>query len=48
MKDSPELQNVKRAIAALSPSERAFLRPWILAKFDVAGKLQAKLDDTYD
>ena len=45
MPDSPEVRTVKNLIAQLRPSERAFLRPWILAKFDVAGKLVAKLDD---
>ena len=43
--DSPEVRAVKVAIAALKPSERAFLRPWLLAKFDVSGNLQAKLGD---
>lgn len=35
--ESKQLQAVKKLIAALAPGERARLRPWILAKFDVQG-----------
>jgi hypothetical protein len=48
MPDSEAFVAVKRAIVALSPSEIGFLRPWILPKCDLAGKVQAKLFDTYD
>lgn len=40
---SPEsllLQAVKMLIAALPASERAALRPWLLAKFDAQGYAQ--------
>jgi len=36
--DSPLVAIVKALVAILSPSERAFLRPWLLARYDVAGR----------
>jgi len=35
--DTPLAAIVKALIAILSPSERAFLRPWLLARYDVHG-----------
>ena len=35
--DSPLLVVVKALVDILSPDDRARLRPWILAKFDVRG-----------
>ena len=34
------VEEVKRAIEALTPKERGFLRPWLLAHFDVAGNVR--------
>jgi hypothetical protein len=39
--DQPEA--VKAMIAALPPNERAMLRPWLLAKFDVQGNARPRL-----
>jgi len=38
--ESPLLRVVKLAIALLSPRERADLRPWLLARYDVRGSDQ--------
>ena len=38
--ESPLLRVVKLAIALLSPRERAALRPWLLARYDVRGSDQ--------
>ena len=35
--ESPLLAELKARIAILSNAERAMLRPWILAKYDVQG-----------
>lgn len=35
--DSPLLVVVKALVDILSPDDRARLRPWVLAKFDVRG-----------
>lgn len=37
MNDSPTLDEIKSLIAKMSASDRAMLRPWILARFDVQG-----------
>ena len=36
----PTLDDAKRLIEALDPGARAVLRPWILTRFDVRGKLE--------
>jgi hypothetical protein len=40
------LQAVKMLIRALSASERAMLRPWLLATFDVQGHPQRRFDES--
>lgn len=43
--ESDQLQTVKQLIAALAPSERARLRPWILARYDAQGNEHRSIDD---
>lgn len=40
--ESEQLRAVKRLIEALDRDERAMLRPWLLAKFDVQGYPQSR------
>jgi len=35
--EAPTLQEVQRAIERLEREDRAMLRPWVLARFDVRG-----------
>lgn len=35
--DTPTLAEAKAIIALLTPNDRAFLRPWLLAVYDVRG-----------
>jgi len=42
--DGPTLADAKALIARLVPSDRAMLRPWVLAKFSVSGDIQALID----
>lgn len=44
-RESVVLQAVKILIGALSAQERAMLRPWLLAKFDVRGDEQRGFTD---
>jgi hypothetical protein len=42
--DGPTLADAKALIARLIPSDRAMLRPWVLAKFSVSGDIQSTMD----
>jgi hypothetical protein len=42
--DGPTLADAKALIARLVPSDRAMLRPWVLAKFAVSGDVQMPID----
>jgi len=42
--DGPTLADAKALIARLVPSDRAMLRPWVLAKFSVSGDIQSTMD----
>jgi len=42
--DGPTLADAKALITRLVPSDRAMLRPWVLAKFSVSGDVQSPID----
>jgi hypothetical protein len=44
---APSLDDAQRLIARMRPSDRAELRPWILAKFSVRGDIQPGINEEF-